>query len=296
MTTPILDRLAAELTTLGVKVEQTPTQIVSVHAHPRLSGHPLFTLSPAQTSPTKRSIHCNSLPFGVANKMVSCKSTVRVENWPALLDRCHRILASLKQAEENIEATRKAWAVRDLLYADRVPFSVKVMDDATIRLSAVVPPEEALALAPKLTRLLRPQATGEQPRIYTASRVRHAPKWRTLREAGFRITSTWIDEAEEGASPSKADLWDRCIREATESDAVLAYFEAEDPRVGALVEVGAALAWGVPVYVVNLTDDSVGSWVHHPKCTIAPDLAHAVRMMGLRFGVDMPALPEGLTG
>lgn len=99
--------------------------------------------------------------------------------------------------------------------------------------------------------------------IYTASKVKHAHLWRSLRASGVPVNSTWIDEAGEGQSASLSDLWVRCVREASTASAVLVYIEPGDWLKGALVEVGAALACGVPVLVVG---DPDGSWINHPLC------------------------------
>lgn len=104
-------------------------------------------------------------------------------------------------------------------------------------------------------------------KVYTASRTRHAAKWRAMREAGVTVVSTWIDEAGPGESTSVSDLWTRCVREARDADVLLLYVEDGDlPIKGALVEVGAALAAGKPVCVVgNLVPGN--SWMAHPSVT-----------------------------
>lgn len=97
--------------------------------------------------------------------------------------------------------------------------------------------------------------------IYTASKTRHAAKWRELRASGVPVNATWIDEAGVGETACFADLWCRCISEAASARIVLLYVEQGDNLKGALVEVGAALASGVPVHVVGPVNDS---WLHHP--------------------------------
>lgn len=88
-------------------------------------------------------------------------------------------------------------------------------------------------------------------RIYTASKTTHAHRWKALREQGFKITATWIDEAGEGESVNYIELADRCIREVKDSDVVLLYCEEGELLKGALIEVGAALAMGKPVACVG---------------------------------------------
>lgn len=99
--------------------------------------------------------------------------------------------------------------------------------------------------------------------IYIASRTRHAPKWRELRETGWPICSTWIDEAGEGETSDFADLWTRCVAEASSCDALILFREADEPLNGALVEAGAALAHGRPVLGVG----TFKSFSHHPLFT-----------------------------
>ncbi len=110
-------------------------------------------------------------------------------------------------------------------------------------------------------------------KVYTASKTRHAPLWQALRASGVEVNATWIDEAGAGESPCLVDLWIRCIREATEADALLLYVEPGDVLKGAFVEVGAALACGVPVYVVGSPE---GSWVNHPLVVRCDSVAEAL--------------------
>lgn len=88
--------------------------------------------------------------------------------------------------------------------------------------------------------------------IYIASKTRHADRWLAMRAAGAPIISTWIDEAGEGASADLHDLWDRCITESKSCKTLIVYREPDDVLKGAWVEIGAALAAGVPVFAVGL--------------------------------------------
>lgn len=111
--------------------------------------------------------------------------------------------------------------------------------------------------------------------VYIASRTRHAARWRQLRANGFHIISTWIDEAGPGESACMKDLWGRCVREASMASRLIVYAEPEDLLKGALVEVGAALAHGVPVFVVG-TSPSVSSWTNHYLVTICDSIEEAL--------------------
>lgn len=102
----------------------------------------------------------------------------------------------------------------------------------------------------------------ERARIYVASKTRHAPMWQRMRDlCGYRIISTWIDEAGVGDTQDWPDLWVRCIREASQADILMVYAETGDILKGAWVEVGAALASGKPVIGVGCDGYSIR---HHP--------------------------------
>lgn len=111
------------------------------------------------------------------------------------------------------------------------------------------------------------------PRIYMASKTVHGPKWVALRESGHRIVSTWIDESGEGASDDLSDLWTRCINEASTADVVIAVHGHGEEWKGAFVEIGAALACGVPVIVVG---HPPGSWTAHPLVSRAGSVKEAL--------------------
>ena len=115
--------------------------------------------------------------------------------------------------------------------------------------------------------------------VYIASKARHAPQWLALRASGLPVISTWIDEAGEGESASLADLWSRCVAESASAAALLFYHEPGDEQRDALIEIGAALASGVPVFVVG---DPPGSWVHHAlvtRCVSLDEAVEAVRAL-----------------
>ena len=107
--------------------------------------------------------------------------------------------------------------------------------------------------------------------IYVASRTHHAPRWRQLRAQNYQVMSSWIDLAAEGVDAPAAETWPQSIAEVATSSALLVYIEKGDsPLRGALVEVGAALACGVPVHVCcheeldSATRRPLGSWIKHP--------------------------------
>lgn len=130
--------------------------------------------------------------------------------------------------------------------------------------------------------------TMPRPRIYAASRAsvpERVAAWKRLRdEAGVNIVSTWIDEAEPGATADLGQLWIRISREIETASRLVLYVEPEDfPLKGALIEVGIALAFGMPIFVVapRCKFDApsyrpIGSWIKHPFVRIVETLEEAV--------------------
>lgn len=134
------------------------------------------------------------------------------------------------------------------------------------------------------------QASGEQPQrkgIYVASRASvpaRGSMWRALRSKGHQIISTWIDEDGEGQTEDWGELWERIRKEVTGAEKLVLYAETSDfPLKGAYVEIGMALAAGVPVVCVlpgvELEARSfrpVGSWIKHPLVSIAKTVEEAL--------------------
>lgn len=114
--------------------------------------------------------------------------------------------------------------------------------------------------------------------IYIASKTRHAPRWIQHKRDGAPIISSWIYEADVGATCNFSELWTRIQREVSLSKVLILYVEAEDAGKlkGAFIEVGMALAYGVRVIVAaegfgvpDRGDNFAphGSWIHHPNVT-----------------------------
>ncbi|SFS42945.1 hypothetical protein [Brevundimonas viscosa] len=128
---------------------------------------------------------------------------------------------------------------------------------------------------------------ADTPSFYVASRAsvpERSAMWRKLRDGGVNITSTWIDEAGEGASACLVDLWRRIAYEVEKADFLILYVEPDDfPLKGALIEVGMALGHGKRVLVVapdvKLEPRSLrplGSWAMHPLVTFHGSMRHAL--------------------
>jgi hypothetical protein len=121
--------------------------------------------------------------------------------------------------------------------------------------------------------------------IYVASRVKHAQMWLNLAAMGAPIISTWIYEAGDNDTDDFGELWSRILTEIEQSRALVFYGAAgDDPWKGAFVEVGAALAFGKPVFVVldgielnGRTLRPVGSWLAHPSVRRCANVRQALQ-------------------
>ena len=124
---------------------------------------------------------------------------------------------------------------------------------------------------PKLTEAQRNGGV-----IYVASRAsipERSANWRLLRDLGWQISSSWIDEAGDGETEDFTHLWMRIEREIAQSDKLVLYAEQGDfPLKGAILECGMALGMGKPVIcclpgvkLEGRTKRPIGSWLAHPK-------------------------------
>lgn len=121
--------------------------------------------------------------------------------------------------------------------------------------------------------------------IYIASKTKHADKWRAMRADGWPIISTWIDEAGPGETEDFTDLWRRCVDEAKSAGALLVYREPDEVLKGAFVEVGAALAAGVPVVAVGCDEFSFS---HHSLVERCKTLGEARSFVKLLVDCNPP--------
>lgn len=94
--------------------------------------------------------------------------------------------------------------------------------------------------------------------IYIASKTKHAERWRFLRDKlGEEIISTWIDEADDYATLDWPGLWRRCTSEASSAQVMILYREPSEELKGAWVELGAAMATGVPIFAIGIEDFNI---------------------------------------
>jgi hypothetical protein len=118
-------------------------------------------------------------------------------------------------------------------------------------------------------------------KIYVASKSKHYPWWQALRASGIDICASWIDAEfnKDGSEPSPdawARHWAACVEEASSADVVLVFAQNGENHHGALIELGAALARGVTVFLVA---DFPWSIRHHPKVRCFRSLEGAVECL-----------------
>lgn len=119
--------------------------------------------------------------------------------------------------------------------------------------------------------------------IYVASRAsipERSAYWRNLRQMGYPIISSWIDEAGPGQTVSVSGLWARIQSEIQRSSGLILHVQSGDfPLKGALVEVGMALAHRLPVKIVadHELRPFLGSWTDQDnvRFTATVELAFA---------------------
>lgn len=112
---------------------------------------------------------------------------------------------------------------------------------------------------------------AEMPKIYIASKTKHASKWILLRERGVNIISTWIDEAAPNDSKDLSDLCQRMIKECNECDAIVVYKDNDGEILkGAFLEMGIALSQqNKLIYLVGEILPNGSAFTHSPKIFIA---------------------------
>lgn len=135
--------------------------------------------------------------------------------------------------------------------------------------------------------------TSYRPKVYTASKIWHAPLWRDLRTnpswSHVEFTARWPDMEhleKGGAMPSPAEFahfWTIDEQDVRRSDFVLVL--AHDPYLhngptgdneslrGALVEAGIGIAMGKTIITIGLAPSH--SWSYHPRVVRLDDLASA---------------------
>lgn len=113
-----------------------------------------------------------------------------------------------------------------------------------------------------------------RPKVYTASKIRHAAMWRRYRDEFPKIdfTARWInipdgvpDHSESTTFQNEEQRklhWIQDVQDVRRSDWVLAYKEPIDELHGTQFECGIAVGLGKLVIVVGLSQKQ--SWTAHP--------------------------------
>lgn len=120
-------------------------------------------------------------------------------------------------------------------------------------------------------------------RIYFASKLHHADKWRALCAStpDIQAHARWLKHIAVGTPdrPEDApDFWLQDEQDVKDADAVIVYAEGDDQLRGALVEAGMAIAYGVVVVVVG-DHPFYGTWQYHPGVVRVPDLDAALEYL-----------------
>lgn len=158
---------------------------------------------------------------------------------------------------------------------------------------AKTPPDDAKAIRNADMALFAESALGQKvglAGIYVVSRasiLARGAMWREARELGAQIISSWIDEDGENDTADLSELWTRIRREVLSARKVVMYVETDDfPLKGAFVEIGMALAGGIPITIVakgvainGRNCRPFGSWIRHPSVTFSDSLAEALDMV-----------------
>lgn len=108
--------------------------------------------------------------------------------------------------------------------------------------------------------------------------------WRRLLEReGLTVTSRWLDMASTppASLEAQAAIAAACLEDVQRADAVIAFTDAPTSywTGGRHVEVGAALAWDKPIYVVGPVEN-VFHALPHPRVVRCRDVADVLAHLG----------------
>ena len=121
---------------------------------------------------------------------------------------------------------------------------------------------------------------GKKPRVYVASKLRHAKEIRSeaLAHENIQFTSGWIYLCEHVSDDSKGmadNFWAANLKDLRACDILVIFGDPEDKLRGALIEAGYALALGKTVIVVGDHSD-FGTWQHMDDVMWAPSFKAAL--------------------
>lgn len=119
---------------------------------------------------------------------------------------------------------------------------------------------------------------NQEPKIYIASKTKHAQKWIDLRSSGVNIISSWIDEAGAGETVSMELLAVQCVHQSKECDAMIVYREEGDYLKGAFIEMGVAITFPLkPIILVGPALPPGSVFTHLPNVFAADTVEEAVK-------------------
>lgn len=113
--------------------------------------------------------------------------------------------------------------------------------------------------------------------FYIASKVKHARVWRSMRDKGYNVTASWIDEASEGQTKDYTELATRCLRDIKSAKFLVLYCKHGELMKGALIEAGMALALGKEVRCVGNCPSISRVFKCHPLWRKYPSVIDATR-------------------
>lgn len=119
------------------------------------------------------------------------------------------------------------------------------------------------------------------PKIYIASKMQHAPRWRQEYErADVHIVSRWpfLEPFIDCGESNCRKFWQDDFADIQSADAVVVYVEEGEKLRGALVEAGIAIGLGKLVVVIGEHPD-FGTWSFHPSVKRAADFDLAIKLV-----------------
>lgn len=120
------------------------------------------------------------------------------------------------------------------------------------------------------------------PKIYIASKLRHADKWRDLEKEypAIKFCMRWPSYAKSlpDEEPYVGVIWSHFLEDIKECDGVILYAEPGDNLRGALVECGMAIALGKFVIVIG-THEGYGTWQYHRSVYKASSIEQALHLV-----------------
>ena len=111
-------------------------------------------------------------------------------------------------------------------------------------------------------------------RVYFASKVKHYQKWIAFSHPQIAVSSTWMHHAYNVRD--WPEHWARIIAEIDNSDFLIAYHEPGETPKGALIEIGLAMARGIPIYAINFGSEHTWQW--HVRVEIVSSVDEAIAL------------------